>query len=365
MMQPHGGNPEGVPLSAAQGTEVIFTFLGGDPDRPVIAGVVPDTLNPSPITSANHTKNVIQTGGYNRLEIEDLAGQQRVTLSTPHAKTHLLMGNPKDGHELIAHTEGNSLHHTDIDHDQYVGANCSIAIVANQIEKIGATKKQTVTGDVTHEHLANHQHTTDGNHSHKTGGDHNHQTGGNHTRKTGGNDSDSVAGNRDEATAGNKFVVTSGMWDNVVKGLAKLHFEADKTEKVDGITNEHFAGLKMEWIGGANMETVGGANIETVLGANVETVLGASIETVVGASVETKVGAKVEFHSDKHQFGALKTEALALENKMKGIHDAIVGLATVTGGLYKMQLGGDFAEVGFKEIVAGLSAEEAGLKTIG
>src|SRR5262249_29718538 len=47
MMQPHGGNPEGFHFPLRKGTEIVFSFLGGDPDRPVIAGVVPDTTNPS------------------------------------------------------------------------------------------------------------------------------------------------------------------------------------------------------------------------------------------------------------------------------------------------------------------------------
>ena len=49
-------------------------LLGGDPDRPVIAGVVPTMVTPSPVTKANRTRNVIQTGGRNRIEIEGLSG---------------------------------------------------------------------------------------------------------------------------------------------------------------------------------------------------------------------------------------------------------------------------------------------------
>ncbi|TKD12794.1 type VI secretion system Vgr family protein [Polyangium fumosum] len=109
MMQPHGGGIEGFHFPLRKGTEVVFTFLGGDPDRPVISGVVPNALTPSPVTSGNHTKNVIQTGGRNRLELEDLAGQQRVTLSTPYSNSYLRMGSPNDGHEVILRTDDNTL----------------------------------------------------------------------------------------------------------------------------------------------------------------------------------------------------------------------------------------------------------------
>ena len=100
MMQPHGGGVEGWHFPLRKGTEVLFTFLGGDPDRPVIAGVVPNALTPSPVTAGNHTKNVIQTGGRNRLELEDKAGQERITLSTPHSNTYLRMGAPNDRAQL-------------------------------------------------------------------------------------------------------------------------------------------------------------------------------------------------------------------------------------------------------------------------
>src|SRR5690606_24419065 len=71
MMQPHGGGTEGFHFPLRKGTEVIFTFLGGDPDRPVIAGVVPNATTPSPVTEANHTKNILRTGSGSHLTIDD------------------------------------------------------------------------------------------------------------------------------------------------------------------------------------------------------------------------------------------------------------------------------------------------------
>lgn len=123
MMQPHGGGIEGFHFPLRRGTEVVLSFLGGDPDRPVIAGVVPNALTPSPVTSGNHTKNVLQTGGRNRLELEDKTGQQRVTLSTPYSNTYLRMGAPNDEHELIVKTDDNTLLDAGKNFDQTVGLN--------------------------------------------------------------------------------------------------------------------------------------------------------------------------------------------------------------------------------------------------
>lgn len=121
MMQPHGGGVEGFHFPLRKGTEVVFSFLGGDPDRPVISGVVPNTLTPSPVTSGNHTKNIIQTGGRNRLELEDLAGQQRVTMSTPHENSYIRMGSANRGHHMIVQTDRNTLLNAGQDFDLHVG----------------------------------------------------------------------------------------------------------------------------------------------------------------------------------------------------------------------------------------------------
>src|SRR5262249_6064868 len=92
-----------------KGTEVLFTFLGGDPDRPLIAGVVPNLVTPSPVNAANHTKNVVQTGGKNRIELEDKAGEERITISTPHANSYLQMGAPREAHQMISHSKAATL----------------------------------------------------------------------------------------------------------------------------------------------------------------------------------------------------------------------------------------------------------------
>jgi type VI secretion system secreted protein VgrG len=153
MMQPHGGGVEGWHFPLRKGTEVLFTFLGGDPDRPVIAGVVPNALTPSPVTAGNHTKNVIQTGGRNRLELEDKAGLQRITLSTPHSNTYLRMGSPNgmngaanNGHELIVHTDNNAFLDTGADWDVNVGGKLSETVKGTTTEVYIGKQDTTVYG---------------------------------------------------------------------------------------------------------------------------------------------------------------------------------------------------------------------------
>ncbi len=50
MMQPYGGKREGMHFPLRKGTEVLLAFIDGDPDRPVIAGAVPNPETPSVVT---------------------------------------------------------------------------------------------------------------------------------------------------------------------------------------------------------------------------------------------------------------------------------------------------------------------------
>jgi type VI secretion system VgrG family protein len=74
MAQPYGGGQQGMHFPLHKGTEVIWTCIGGDPDRPIITGVVPNPLNKSVINAESHTKNRIQTASGILIEIEDGPG---------------------------------------------------------------------------------------------------------------------------------------------------------------------------------------------------------------------------------------------------------------------------------------------------
>ena len=151
MMQPHGGGIEGWHFPLRKGTEVLFTFLGGDPDRPVIAGVVPNAHTPSPVTKANHTRNVIQTGGRNRLELEDKSGSERITMQTPHTNTMIRMGSPNGGpaaeHNMIIRTDGATLLDAGSHWDVTVGGHLDERVTGTTYEEYHNTRSTKVTGN--------------------------------------------------------------------------------------------------------------------------------------------------------------------------------------------------------------------------
>lgn len=94
MSQPHSGNNYGMHFPMRAGTEVILTCVDGDPDRPIIAGTVPNPANGSPVTSGNITRNVIRTGGSNEINMDDTDGKQRIKLSTPNGDSLMQLGEP-------------------------------------------------------------------------------------------------------------------------------------------------------------------------------------------------------------------------------------------------------------------------------
>ncbi|MBI2900525.1 MAG: type VI secretion system tip protein VgrG [Planctomycetes bacterium] len=94
MAQPYAGSGMGMHFPLHKGTEVIVVHVNGDPDRPVIAGAVPNAATPSPVTGENQTQCVIQTSGGNRIQIENAKGNQKIRLYSPHKNTGIEIGAP-------------------------------------------------------------------------------------------------------------------------------------------------------------------------------------------------------------------------------------------------------------------------------
>ncbi len=96
MLQPYAGDGMGMHFPLHKGTEILLTFIDGHPDRPVIAGAIPNPGTSSPVNAGNQTMAMLQTGGQNKIAIEDQAGTERILMQTPTAKTWIRMGAPND-----------------------------------------------------------------------------------------------------------------------------------------------------------------------------------------------------------------------------------------------------------------------------
>jgi len=96
MAQPYAGDTHGMHFPLHKGTEVLLTFIDGDPDRPIISAAVPNPLTPSPVTSANATQSKIKSAGGNEIHMEDQEGTKRILLNTPQHNSWIRMGAPND-----------------------------------------------------------------------------------------------------------------------------------------------------------------------------------------------------------------------------------------------------------------------------
>lgn len=83
MMQPYAGPNEGMHFPLRKGTEVLLTFIDGDPDRPVIAGALQNIETPSLVTSNNSYINILRSPTGNQMVMNDHAGQENTRLNSP------------------------------------------------------------------------------------------------------------------------------------------------------------------------------------------------------------------------------------------------------------------------------------------
>jgi type VI secretion system secreted protein VgrG len=148
MMQPHGGNPEGWHFPLRKHTEVMVGFLHGDPDRPFIAGAVPNAATPSPVTARNHTRNIAHTGSDNHIELEDVKGGQWIDVKSPPMNSHLHLGTPHDAdsHYIVLATQGDALYQIGSNQDIDVGGALTETVEGAVIERYASTQTSLVEG---------------------------------------------------------------------------------------------------------------------------------------------------------------------------------------------------------------------------
>ncbi|MHC1753719.1 type VI secretion system Vgr family protein [Humidesulfovibrio sp.] len=103
MMQPYAGQDMGMHAPLHKGTEVLLSFIDGDPDRPVISGAIPNPETPGPVNDGNQTMVRLKSGGGNVIHMEDQEGSQRILMHTPTAGSFIRVGyknDPDDGNEV-------------------------------------------------------------------------------------------------------------------------------------------------------------------------------------------------------------------------------------------------------------------------
>ncbi|WP_437587404.1 type VI secretion system Vgr family protein [Sorangium sp. So ce1000] len=334
MLQPHGGGIEGFHFPLRAGVEVMCAFEGGDPDRPAIVGVAPNALTPSPVTSGNNTRNVIQTGGRNRLELEDQAGQERVTLSTPYDNTYIRMGAPNAGASYEVKSQGHAYVFIGGSSENIVCGNRTALTVGISESVIGGFSLSAVGGyagsfiaGYAQNVILGYRHTTIlGNEKTILRGNRKTAITGNRTTRIGGDDTFTLVGDRVATIRGNSSLRIMGKRNTQIRGKDDSTFfngrettvfvsnkttingtsetDVNGTRRTDvrGHATSHFyAGRTTTVHAGGSSKTIRGGNTAKIYGPRKTTVYGPSSSTIHGTAESkitglytTKIGSRVE-----------------------------------------------------------------------
>lgn len=120
------------------GMEVMVAFVDGDPDRPLVTGVVPNPDNGVPYDlPANKTRMVLRSNthkgsGFNELTFEDDAGKENMFLHAQKDMTERVLNNRTkrvDANEIAS-----------------IGSNRAVEVSGNQKHEIGGSMNVTVGG---------------------------------------------------------------------------------------------------------------------------------------------------------------------------------------------------------------------------
>jgi type VI secretion system secreted protein VgrG len=134
------------------GMEVMVAFIDGDPDRPLITGVVPNPQNPVPYKlPANKTRTVFKTNthkgkGFNELRFEDEIEKEEIFMhAQKDMNIEILNDNSKrvgkDKSELIGNDKSI---HVGGDHDELVAGNMSISVGQNALSDLLMDKTKLI-----------------------------------------------------------------------------------------------------------------------------------------------------------------------------------------------------------------------------
>ncbi|MCC6522131.1 MAG: type VI secretion system tip protein VgrG [Polyangiaceae bacterium] len=238
LMQPHGGAPEGCHFPLRKGTEVLVAFLEGDPDQPVLVGAVPNPETPSTVTEANNTQNVIQTGGKNRIEVEDQAGSEYVVLYSPPEKTTLHLG-ASDGPYADGHHVRLS---TDCDAKIHAGGARHITIGGEQTEDVTGRVVEDYHSDQTTHVYAAFDETIDGSATQTIHAGETRTVTGGLTETITGDETRSVAPDQTEDVSASVTRTIGANWTETVGAAVDRTIGADETISVGGNVTQTIAG---------------------------------------------------------------------------------------------------------------------------
>ncbi|WLE99136.1 MAG: type VI secretion system tip protein TssI/VgrG [Candidatus Electrothrix communis] len=220
MTQPYAGADYGMHFPLHKGTEVLLTFVDGNPDRPIIAGAVPNPETGSPVKGDNQTQSVIKSGGGNQLHMGDQQGEEEVSLfATKDMNTTVsndqtnTINNNRTSSVAVDDSESvgsNQVISIGADQKTTVGANQNFDVGANQVTGIGANQIVSVGANQNYTVGANQGATVGANQTVTVGSAQTNNVGSNRASSVGGNDELTVSGAQAITVSGDIAITSSG-----------------------------------------------------------------------------------------------------------------------------------------------------------
>ncbi len=306
MSQPYAGADYGMHFPLHKGTEVLLTFIDGDPDRPIISGSVPNPETMSPITGENQTKCMIRTGGGNQIHTEDQDGNQLLKLYSPTANSSIRIGAPNPSGEsgIAIDTEDNMWmvvegwqdarigqwrqFHVEGQEDKYVDQDRNLYVGGKEKIENSQTRKKTVTGKEK---------------SFLNGGQDTYVRGGRIMQVSTGGDTTTIYDGQNHTVHGNRRLTVNGANTTVsnsetytVNGTRTITVNGAQTRTIDSETSIHKV---------AQNEIKTGNYISCYSGAYADNKLAAAFENYIGIKLELKASVGIEIAAIKLGFTTL------------------------------------------------------------
>lgn len=232
------------------GSEVIVTFLDGDPDRPLVTGAVYNATNLPPLSLPNEaTRSVIRTetigggGGHNELSFEDAAGREEVYVRAQR-NLHEFVRNDHDTHVLHDHTnlvDGNDTETVGLDQNLTVRQSRWKTVERNESNFIQGERITIVGERGGHDLLRCH-------HDHRV-------------RVDGAEDRYVIGAHTSRIDGGSTLTVTGGIQQEIVNGGWRMTTTGNVSHTVTGgMVVDTSDGITMD--AGANVAIHGATGVE-------------------------------------------------------------------------------------------------------
>jgi type VI secretion system secreted protein VgrG len=265
--------------------EVMVAFVDGDPDRPLVTGIVPNPANAVPYDlPANKTRSVFKTNthkghGHNELRFEDDAGREEIFI---HAQKDMYTAVEDSNVRIVGSND-----HTIIEANQHetVRNNKETQVGGFNIEQIGYMDIRTVTAPAAGLNFISKTMKTD-----SSWGEFDFVTLLNSTKLAGL----AVAGGIEPFSSvsfvqGSAILNTGTDWRVTVGRNAHIDVEGDYSCSADGSTHDEADGSKI-FAAGENFEVYAGKTLILACGeSHIELSEDGAIR-IVGKTIEIKAG---------------------------------------------------------------------------